>query len=240
MIDRLGTGMLAQWLRHEVLANNLANASTPGFKRDDLVFEVPVPVMSALVGGRPLALPGARIQAPWTDFSPGPIQPTGRGLDVALGGPGFLVVDTPAGPRYTRHGALAVDPEGYLALTTGERVRGERGPIQVGGSDPTIGEDGVVLADRRVVDRLQVVDFPRPYRLVKLGGNLFGPAGADLEPEPATGAVITPGALEAANVGAVHAMVGMIELHRTFEAYQRAIQAIDETDRQAASEIGRV
>src|SRR6266508_1973125 len=99
MLDAVVQGMQAQWHRHEVLANNLANISTPGFKRDDLLI-VPAGVPPP-AGAAPLPGSDATVTH---DFSQGPIRETGRDLDAALSGPGFFVVETPGGERYTRAG----------------------------------------------------------------------------------------------------------------------------------------
>jgi len=236
-LTSLGVRMQAQWQRHEILANNLANVSTTGFKQDDLVL---VP-NTAGIGGADAGLPAQMPQAvPWTDFSQGPIQVTGRSLDVALSGPGFLVVDTPRGPRFTRSGALEVNRDGVLALADGSPVLGERGPVRIRSPRVVVTESGEVQEDGRSLDTLKIVGFPRPYRLIKEGGGLFAPADAAVVPEPASGSQVVPGALEGSNVSMVGTMVSMIELLRAYEAYQRAIQAVDEIDRRAVNEIGRI
>lgn len=243
MIDRLGTSMQAQWLRHEVLANNLANGSTAGFKRDDVAYPAaPLPVPMPLPGLAPAPNPLTSVTDPvgWTDFSQGPIRGTGRALDAALSGSGFFVVDTPAGPRYTRGGSFEVARDGTLSLPGLGPVLGERGAIAVRSADVTISPDGQVRDGDRVVDRLRVVDFPRPYRLVKEAGGLFAPVDPGAQPQPAEGTDVIGGSLEASNVDAVRTMVSIIELHRLYETYQRMIQAADETDGQAVNEIGRV
>lgn len=241
MIQALVAGMQAHWNRHGVLANNLANVSTAGFKRDDLVV-----VPGAAAGAAPRQL-GANISplegremVQWTDFSQGPIHETGRNLDVALSGPGFFVVETPGGPRYTRAGALSVNRQGYLATPGGLRVLGERGPIEVRSNGVRISELGEVQEDEQTVDTLRVVDFPTPYRLLKEGNGLFVPADAAASPLPARGHQIIGGAVEGSNVNPVEVMVSMIELLRTYEASQRAIQAMEEANRQAIAELGRV
>src|SRR5688572_25581190 len=153
MIDALVQGMQAQWHRHEVLANNLANISTPGFKRDDLVI-VPAGV-PAPAGAAPL--PGADATVThWIDLSQGPVRETGRDLDAALSGPGFFVVETPGGERYTRAGGFDVGADGSLVTSGGLRVLGEKGPINVRGGRVTIAENGEVRADGRTLDTLRV------------------------------------------------------------------------------------
>jgi flagellar basal-body rod protein FlgG len=235
------SGMHALWMRHEVLANNLANASTPGFKRDDvlLVPETPPPTQTSLTGSvpGPLYLASA-IQ--WTDYSQGPLQPTGRPLDVALDGPGFFVVDTPAGPRYTRNGALHVSADGYLTTARGLRVQGEGGPIRLEAGRLAIGQRGEIQVDGRTLGTLKVVDFPTPYQLVKQGAGLYAPADPLATPRAAAGYEVVGGTLEGANVSPVETMVSMIEVLRTYEATQKAIQATDEINGEAVNEVGRV
>jgi flagellar basal body rod protein FlgG len=243
MIEGVGTSMHAQWLRHEVLANNLANASTAGFKQDEVAFPTPAWTPSLVTRGLvPLPLrTGPLVDlVGWTDFSQGAIRPTGRNLDVALSGPGFLVVDTPAGPRYTRSGALDVTRDGTLVLPGAGPVLGERGPLTVRSTDVTIGRDGEVRDAGRPVGRLRVVDFDAPGAIRKEGASLFAPVDPRAEPGAAQGVDVVGGALENANVNAVGTMVAMIELHRLYEACQRVVQAADETDAKAVNEIGRV
>jgi flagellar basal-body rod protein FlgG len=236
MLDALVQGMQAQWHRHEVLANNLANVSTPGFKRDDLLI-VPAGVPPP-AGAVPL--PGGDVTvAQWIDFSQGPIRETGRDLDAALSGPGFFVVETPGGERYTRAGGFDVGPDGSLVTSSGLRVLGEKGPITVRSGRVTIAEKGEVRDDGRTVDTLRVIEFPEATRFVKEGGGLLA-ASDPAAGTPATTAQVIPGSLEAANVNSVEAMVNIIEVLRTYESYQRAIQAIDEVDRYAANDLGRV
>ncbi len=234
--------MRVQWLRHEIVANNLANVSTPGFKQDDVDI---VPTVAPLpgFGGAMMLGPGPWADpqqiVPWTDFSQGRLRETGRSLDVALSGPGFFEVETPRGVRYTRAGGFVLDAQGLLTTADGMPVLGQRGPIVLRSDRVQISETGEVRADGQVVDSIRVVDFPLPTPLVKEGQGLFALTG-DVSSQAPTGYRIVQGALEESNVNAVGAMVRMIEILRTYEAHQRAIQAVDEIDRQAVNEIGRV
>lgn len=237
MIQSLAGSMQTLWQRHEVIANNLANAGSIGFKADDL--ELSSVAAPGAAGGGAAGTGGAG-WVPWTDFSEGPLQVTGRDLDVALRGPGFLVVDTPRGPRYTRAGALSPGRDGFLVTTSGLRVLGERGPIRVPAGPVSIDEQGAVEAGGRVIDTLRVVDFPRPYALVKEGDGLFAPASPRVTPTAAADTRLTGGALEGSNVNVVRTMVDMIETLRRYEAAQRAMQAADEAARYAANDMGRV
>lgn len=238
-IGALVQSMQVQWQRHEIIANNLANVTTPGFKRDDLAM---VPNAVALSSRSPnlVALPAGGGLIQWTDYSQGFVQGTGRSLDAAINGPGFFVVDTPAGRRYTRAGAFTVGRDGLLVGPTGSTILGTRGPIAVTSSRISIGAGGEVLDSGLLVDTLMVVDFPRPYQLVKEGQTLFAPADGSAEPAPAKGFEIAGGALESSNTGTVQMMVNMIEVLRTYEVGQRAIQAIEEANQHATSDIGKV
>lgn len=240
-IQSLVSNMQAQWQRHDVLANNLANLSTPGFKKDDLAVIPGAPnAMAPGAMGRNILPLGDLAMVQWTDYSQGPLQETGRRLDVALNGPGFFVVQTPAGPRYTRAGALSVTREGTLVTATGFQVLGERGPITIRSDRVAITGRGEVTEDGRPIDTLRVVDFPKPYRLLKEGNGLFAPADAAVSPQPAREYEVVAGSLEGSNVNSVETMVNMIELLRKYEAAQRAIQAVEEANRQATQDIGRV
>jgi flagellar basal-body rod protein FlgF len=221
------SGMLAEQTRQDQIANDLANATTPGYKADrsaqtsfgDLL-------LSNRATGQqvgPLGL-GVQIAEIRTDVTPAALQQTSEPLDVALDGAGFFSVQTQAGPRYTRDGQLVVDPQGRLATATGHLVLDDkRAPITVGQADGvTIGTDGTISRNGKTIAKLGVVTLTNP---VKEGDVLFsGTAG----PAP-TGTAVRQGYLESSGVNATTAMVDMITSLRTFQSDQKAIQAIDET-----------
>ena len=238
-IEGLVQHMQYQWQRHEILANNLANVSTPGFKRDDLAM-APDGVATTARGASVLALPSGGNLLQWTEFAQGFIQGTGRPLDAAINGSGFFAVETPAGTRYTRAGAFNVAPNGTLTTTGGAPVLGRNGPITVTSGKVSIGAAGEVFDDGRLVETLRIVDFPKPYQLAKEGHGLFAPALPTVEPVPAKDFEVSGGALEASNVGTVQVMVAMVDVLRTYEAAQRALQAVEEANKQATSDIGKV
>lgn len=239
MIHTLPTGMQVHWRRHEVLANNLANVSTAGYKQDDLVVAgegtPPSEVGFQMVGMTPI---GMHSVSQWTDFSPGPIRETGRAMDIALDGTGFFAVQTPEGVRYTRAGGFTMDRDGFLSTPSGHRVLGAGGPISVRSTRFEVSTKGEVQDDGRVVDTLRIVDFPKPYRLQKQGDGLFAPVDAAAVPSDATDVQVMSGSLEGSNVDPVRTMVSMIEMLRSYESAQRAIQSADETERRA-NEMGR-
>ena len=233
MIQSLYTaasGMVAHQSRMDVLANNLANVDTPGFKADLVTIDqsvIPqdglsesIPVMSTVEVGR-RGLSGA----------PGVLKATGNPLDLAIAGPGLFVVETPQGERYTRAGNFTRDTEGFLTTADGYRVLGTGGPIRV--------PDGGLVVD--AVGRLgggQTLRIVNGADLVKVGANLFAPAEGG-RPADLPEGMVSQGQIEGSNVNVVMTMVEMLATMRTCEAYQKTIQALDQTVGQAANDLGR-
>lgn len=222
------SGMLARELVQEVLANNVANSGTVGFKRDRVIFRG---VLEGTYGPEGVL----RVR---TDHAQGPLIRTGNPLDLAIQGRGFFVVETPEGIRYTRDGHFSLDEEGTLVTAEGYPVLGEGGTLELDlGGAVSFGEDGTVKVGDVVVGRLRVEDFDDLGALKKVGGGLFA---ADVEGKPAEDFRIRQGFLEGANVSPVAEMVRMISNYRAYEAEQRALIAQDETLRKAVNEVGRV
>jgi flagellar basal-body rod protein FlgG len=249
------SGSLAHEKRLAMLTNNLANANTVGFKADQPVFQIePLP---DVVG--PLAASAAspvvmtslnrfqgrdgvqtRLSAMHTNFTQGELRTTGNPLDVALEGGGFFAVQTAHGVAYTRQGTFSLNPEGVLVTAQGLPVLGDKGPLRLPQGKIEIDATGQVRAGGTVVDRLRVVDFPQPYALEKQGDSLFRPALPEA-PETTAKAVVQQGALETANVEPVRLLVSVIEISRAYEAYQKVIQAFNDTAGRAVNDIaGRV
>jgi flagellar basal-body rod protein FlgG len=217
------SGMLAEQRRQEQIANDLANAATPGYKADRSASAAFGELLlgrsddGAAVGRQSLRVGIAEIR---TDFTPAPSKETGEPLDFAIDGPGFFAVQTPAGIRYTRNGQFTADAQGRLVTPQGNPVLGAGGPLQVS-------------ADGRVDPaRLRVVNLAAPR---KEGDNLVAgtPAGG-----PAGRA--RAGALEGSGADSTRAMVDMIASMRAFEAGQKTIQTIDATLEKAANRVGSV
>ena len=241
---------LAYEKRLEVVANNLANVNTAGFKRDNVSFQA----YMLNHAGSPAAVnpPYPQAASPesfWveyksrTDFSPGFLRQTGNPFDLALNGKGFFSVQSPDGELYTRRGNFSLSPEGMLVTEEGWPVMGDGGEIRVAGGssdrrtlDVTVGEDGALQVNGSKVGRLLVSDFPAPDSLTKVNGCYFK-AGSD--PEPMKDFRMAQGFLEMANVEAVQLMTEMIEIHRGYESYQRVIRSIDELNSKSINEVGR-
>lgn len=246
------SGLGVAQARLEVLANNLANAATPGFKADRPVQEpFWLHLLAAreegelpwgAVSWRPVgySYQGVMVREVRIDFSPGPVKETGRHTDVALGHPGaFLAVETPQGERYTRDGRLGVDAQGYLVDSRGHRVLGENGYLEVGGGDFKIALNGEVFAaDGRPVGRLRVVTFANPALLQKAGDNYFtAPPG---EAQAAANPELRQGFLEGPNTDPAEAAVGIMQAVRAYGANQRLLQAHDHLLELAVNRVGEV
>ncbi len=225
-------GMRSRLETLEVVANNIANLNTVGFKADRefynlfLGVEAESPSMPVVEGSK-------------IDLRQGVLAATGAPLDIGLSGPGFLVVDGPQGPLYTRSGNLRRSPAGRLETGDGFAVRGRRGPITLPvGQEVKIGEDGLVAAGGPI-DQLLVVEFAAGAPLAKVGRAYFRPGDAG-SPRPATRTAVRQGQLEAANVNPAEAAVRLIEVHRQFETLARAVSLVSQDmNRRAIDEIPR-
>jgi flagellar basal-body rod protein FlgF len=219
----------------EVVANNLSNINTTGYKADSLIFEKFL-MPEASSGGFPAdsrQLAYVRDRATWHHLGAGPIQQTGGPLDVAIDGNAFLVVQTAGGPRYTRNGALQISSTGALVTNMGDPVLGVGGPIQFQNTDHdiAIGEDGTITVREGTSatsdstrGQLQLAQFADAAQLQKQGSSLFlAPAGVTPQPAPQTVRVVQ-GAIEQSNVSAVSEMARMVEITRTYEQIASLLQ----------------
>ncbi len=233
----------------DVVANNLANISTTGFKAEGVVFqEHLMPVASAnqfTTGDRKLSY--VQDRATWHDLSQGPVEQTGNPLDIALSGDAFLAVQTPRGERYTRNGALQVNANGELVTSEGYQVLGDGGPItlQNGDRDVSISTDGTISVreGRNTTDsargKLRLVSFAQPQRLQKDGASTFA-APADLAPQPAPTVKVTQGAVEKSNVRGVIEMTRMIEVTRSYTEIAGILQQQSDMRRSAIEKLADV
>lgn len=238
------SGMMAVEERQAIIANNIANASTSGFKRQNAVQEGFRQIyLGALGTAQRLNLErgpggGLRMVSAYTDYSSGAVSMTGNPLHLALQGPGFFAVETPAGERYTRGGALIRDAEGRLATPEGYVLMGEGGPITVNGGDVEFQPDGTVMSDNQAVGRLRVVEFDNARVLERYGDSIFAPSDPNVAPRPAETTTVVPGALESSNVQIPYEMAQMMLGLRTYNANQKVISAIDETVGRLINEVG--
>ncbi len=233
-------GCLKEELRMDVIANNLANASVPGFKKDRVSFQNLLIQQS--MGAQQVNAPVNRNSlvhvAP--DLSQGDLRFTGNMLDFAINGMGFFKVMTPNGIRYTRKGNFTVDATGNLITQEGYQVLGKGGTLNVMNKQVEVDDRGRVLVDGSELDQLDIVSFGDGARLVKEGKGLFRKdPGINEEPFPAESAV-RQGYLENSNVNIAEEMVEMIHSLRAFESYQRAIKVLEHLDNKVTNEVARL
>ena len=241
------SGALAAQARLDAVAQNLANASTAGYKAERLIFRVRP--LTETAGGVPdlvdpvLGRTAAQVVEVATvrDFSQGPVRSSGNPLDVAITGEGFFAVTTPRGERYTRQGTFALDGEGYLVTQHGERVQAENGDLRLPPGDVVIADDGGVHVGGSEVGRLKLVTFGDPPALVAEGTSLFAPApGAQPAPLDAGKVHVQAGAIEGANADAITSMVELVDVARGYESYMHALQRLDQVSQRSINDVGRV
>mgnify|MGYP000718723835 FL=1 len=225
-------GAKATMQRQDVLANNLANASTTGFRAEMQAFRA-VPVRGDGASTRVYALESTI----GNDTRAGPLQQTGRGLDVAAQGNAWFAVQSLDGTEaYTRNGSFQVDPQGQLVTSTGLPVLGDGGPITLpAGAALEVAADGSISATvgngrPQQAGRLKLVSPEAP--LLRGTDGLFRAAEGDLTADPA--ARVQGGALEGSNVNAIETMVAMISAARQFEQQMKMLQGAEQREQGAA------
>ena len=250
-----GAGMMLQMARQDVVANNLANVNTSGYKKQVAVAQAfpnmlmsrlgeikknsqgeyqPVPIK--LVGG---VGTGAAVEKIYSDLSMGNIRKTDNATDLALSSDGYFAVLTPQGERYTRNGQFKINSEGILTTNQGHPVldTGDQ-PITLEG-EFAIDEMGNISVHGESIAQLKTVSFDNPQYLQREGDNLLAlqerEAGINLE-RPG----ILQGYIEESNVNAVKEMVEMINVVRAYESMQKVVQAEDETTQVAIDQVGSV
>jgi len=232
-----------QWL--DTVSNNLANVNTPGFKRDGMTFQATLQQVSANGGvGNAVGSisSGSVIASPYSTLGElGPMNVTGRPLDVALKTPGamFAVRDASGKISYTRDGSFTLDHDGNVVTQTGLQVLDEsKNPIQIPvGGQPSISPDGTVTSTLKgattVVGKLGAFSG----NLLKAGNNLYAdPSGAGTT--PAEHAKFAAGTLEGSNVNPVEAMLDLIKIGRSYELQQKSITQQDQLTQKLVSTIG--
>lgn len=230
------SGMMAEMVRNDVTANNLANINTTGYKKDTAVFKSFPEMLMQRVNDQKKTDPqpavnigtlgtGAIVDEIITSHEQGALRETSNKFDLAIDGEGYFTVQNQKGTFYTRNGAFTVDGQGFLVNSQGDYVLGQAGPVKIGNStDVVIDGAGKVKVDGNQVAALRIVPIANRTSLTKVGDSLFtgGQVG---------GAVgqVKQKFLEASNVNPVTEMVNMITISRAYEANQKVITAHDQT-----------
>ena len=237
------TALVSRTEALETLANNLANVSTAGFRGRQNVFSS----ILAAKGNQHISalnqdandygvLSGTRL-----DTTQGSLQRTGNDLDVAIEGPGYLTVQTAAGPAYTRGGNLRVSPQGQLITAAGDPVLGDTGtPITILGAPVSISNDGTISTNGAITGRLKLVEFSPAVTLQGVGGSYYTvPAGT--KPTTSTTSVVQQGMIETSNVNPVTSVVDLISAQRDVETMRRVLTMFSsEMDKTAVQDLPHV
>jgi len=234
------SGLQSRMEALDLVANNLANTTTGGFKLDREFYTLFNAADNASADGASTSLP--LIQKQWTDFSQGVLTPTGSSLDLALSGKGFFAVNGPSGPLYTRNGSFQLSPSGLLTTSDGYPVRDASGqPIQTQSQDPLeVDSDGSITQSGQTLGQLQVVDFQDRSVLQKLGNSYFSVSDPKTQPIPVADTTVQHGKVENSNVAPAESAVRLVGLMRQFEMLQKAITITTDMNKQALTEVARV
>jgi flagellar basal-body rod protein FlgG len=240
------SGAIALEKNLTVVANNLANVNTAGFKQDRAVFQsflpkiVPSAIEASVAPEVDLPPPPsdpfgdkvfARMAMTYVDFSQGQLRETLNPLDLSIEGPGFFVIATDEGERYTRAGSFHLSPQGELITAQGWPVQGAGGAIQLNSANAAVAEDGTIVVDGQQSGRVRVVQFDDQRVLDKVGGNLFALAAPEAQPRNTDAddqVRVRQNVLEYSNVNPVEELVRLIKIERSYEMTEKAIAMIDQ------------
>jgi flagellar basal-body rod protein FlgF len=224
----------------DLIANNVANVDTAGFKVQTMLVKeerlAPAAANEFRRPDRPISF--VLDDGNLYDLKPGQMVSTGNDLDVAIDGKGWFAVQTPAGERYTRNGSLAIGADGLLQTRDGNPVLTESGPLtlQPNETQISIAADGTISTTQGVRGKLRVVDFANPGDLKKVGETLF--SGAN--PQPATLPRLVQGQIEKSNVRAVVEISKLIEVGRSYQSVANWMNTVDDLRRNAIEKLAQV
>jgi flagellar basal-body rod protein FlgF len=222
----------ARW--QDIIAQNLASGSVPGFKKQDITFSA---VQAAQ--GKSGLIPTSQSV---TNFAQGQIKPTNVPTDVAIEGDGFFEVQLPNGQTaYTRDGEFQFSAQGQLVTKQGYLVQTDGGPIQMDPKIPgpiSIAPDGTVSQGSNQLGKLKITTFNDPHMLTQIGNSYFAANNPNLVPTTTANPTVRQGYLEAGNTSSIAEMANMITAMRQFEANQRVVQMNDDRMSRAISELG--
>ncbi len=225
----------------DVVANNIANADTAGFKVEQIMSETEVERLAVQPGSGSRNVQFVLDQGLARDFKQGAISQTSNPLDFAVDGEGFFRIITPRGERFTRDGRFAINDQGTLVTKAGDVVSGDGGEITLDPrrGEPTVAPDGTISQQGAPVGKLSLATFTSLSGLAKDGDGLYRNDSSDA-PQAAAGAKIIQAAVESSNVQPVIEVTRMIEVSREYERIARLMDQTAELDRKAIERLGRV
>ncbi|OYU50608.1 MAG: flagellar biosynthesis protein FlgF [Rhizobiales bacterium PAR1] len=224
----------------DVIANNVANAQTNGFKRrlsDSREYQMPVASDETFKRGGDRRVSFVVDRGTPLDTSLGQLEPTGNPLDAAINGDAYFKVQTPQGERYTRNGAMMVNARGELVNSDGHVMMGEQGVFQIANTerDLRVATDGSITSSAGNRGKLTLVRFPNQQVLENAGANTFT---TKVQPEPALQARIQSGFVERSNVSPVVEISRMLEVTRQYQNIANMMGRADELRRSAIQKLG--
>ena len=257
---------MAQGQSLDTIANNIANANTPGFKSDKNAFKEYLTVLERAPDVNTVPRIPASIESfydmqgtaksyvdvdgTYTDHTQGGMKNSGNALDIALEGKGFLEVLTPQGPRLTRKGTLSLSPEGRLITTDGLPVLKSSPPgsnatpdsrmIDLGPEAVSFTQQGDIYQNGQNLGKLSIVEFENNEHLKKMGSSLYSNSDPTVPQIVNGGTMVHQGFLETSNVNIVKEMTDMIQATRNFESSQRVIKAYDEMDSKLVNDVPKL
>lgn len=245
------SGALAQEERIQVLANNIANLKTGGFKRVEPVFQSVLGSAGRLAGSfgqsaEQLPVSGGLPQGAnervfvqslslATNFGGGQLKKTDNPFDLAVQGKGFFEVQTPQGTFYTRNGSFHLDSQRRLVTENEWAVMGDKGAIVLKPGEAKVSPDGRIRVGDALAARVKLVEFPENEPPQQIGGGLF----AGRNPKPVKDVTVLPGHIEESNVNSFGEMARLIEVMRTYESSQKLLMNFDKMTETAIQDLGR-
>jgi flagellar basal-body rod protein FlgF len=235
----------------EVVANNVANLNTTGYKADGAIFEEFLMPVAHAQGkqGTNQRLSYVQDRATWHNFSAGPVRQTGNPLDAAIDGDAFFVVQTARGERYTRNGSFQINAQGELVTGSGDRVVGEGGPIQFQSTDNnvSINPDGTITVREggnsnsdSARGKLRLARFERVQQLQKDGASMFSAPNGVTPQAPTANTRVVQSSLEQSNVRSVIEMARMVEVTRTYTQIAGMLQQHGDMRRTAIEKLAEI
>lgn len=235
------TALVSRTQALDTIANNLANASTVGYRAEKNVFSSVLADAGSTAGSNlDQAINSYGIMSSTNlDMSQGALQKTGNELDVAIQGTGFFAVQTANGERYTRNGSFQVSASGELVTAQGDPVIGDRGTISMQPGTVSISSDGTVSSKGAVTGKIQVYDFPPGTKLTSEGATYY--SAPENTAEPAAKSDVRQGFLESSNVNPIMGMVELVTAQRSAEMMGRALAMFNsEIDKTATQDLPKV
>jgi len=232
---------IASYRSMDVIANNIANVSTPAFQREEPSFQeyvMNVPPAEGQSGIQTLSF--VQDSGIVRDLSEGRMETTNAPFDFAIHGKGYFVVQTPNGERYTRAGHFTLNDSGQLVTSNGDAVQGDGGPITITPDDGEVhfAADGTISGKNGQIGRLRIVDFQNPRAMLKEGASLYNANGQS--PVSADSFQLQSGMIETSNVEPVIEISHMIEVMRAYQATATLTQSQEDLMRQAIDKLGSV